>query len=145
MITGQLTARKEITGADVLLRAAVGRGVSVCFAQLAIDEAQQNGCVSTLVVPADFQQRTVPEPPGDGPARHAPRRGVDTDAVERVARELRAAGSGAIFILGGSGLSRDAQHAAGRVAAATGAVLYSETNRTGVRERCRLSPDPAPR
>ncbi len=95
--------------------------------QLAIDEAQQNGCVSTLVVPADFQQRTVPEPPGDEPAHHAPRRGVDTDAVERIARELRAAGSGAVFILGGSGLSRDAQHAAGRVAAATGAVLYSET------------------
>src|SRR5581483_5522023 len=32
MINGQVTTQKETTGADVLLRAAVGRGVSVCFA-----------------------------------------------------------------------------------------------------------------
>jgi acetolactate synthase I/II/III large subunit len=244
MITGQVTTQKETTGADVLLRAAVGRGVSVCFAnpgttemplvtaldrtpglravlglhenvctgaadgyaritghaaltllhlgpglanglanlhnarrarspvvnvvgdhmswhrsfdapltsdiaalartvgahheicdptaiaattQLAIDEAERNGGVSTLVVPADLQQRTAPEPPAGEPAQDAPRRRVDTDAVERVAREVRAAEGPVIFILGGGGLSRAAQHAAGRIAAATGAVLYSET------------------
>src|ERR1051326_9457856 len=32
MITDQLTAQAQSTGAEVLLRAAVGRGVSVCFA-----------------------------------------------------------------------------------------------------------------
>lgn len=95
--------------------------------QLAIDEAERNGRVSTLVVPADLQQRTVPEPLLGEPARDAPRRRVDTDAVERVAREVRAAEGRAVLILGGDGLSRAAQHAAGRVAAATGAVLYSET------------------
>lgn len=99
----------------------------VSTTQLAIDEAQQNGCVSTLVVPADLQQRTIPESPVDEPARDAPRRRVDTNAVERVAREVRAAGSRAVLILGGDGLSRAAQQAAGRVAAATGAGLYSET------------------
>jgi acetolactate synthase I/II/III large subunit len=244
MITGQVTTQKETTGADVLLRAAAGRGVSVCFAnpgttemplvtaldrtpgmravlglhenvctgaadgyaritrraaltllhlgpglanglanlhnarrarspvvnvvgdhmswhrsfdapltsdiaalartvgahheicdptaigsatQLAIDEAHRNGCVSTLVVAADLQQRAAPEPPAGEPARDVPRCRVDTDAVERVAREVRAAEGQVILLLGGDGLSRAAQHAAGRVAAATGAVLYSET------------------
>jgi acetolactate synthase-1/2/3 large subunit len=95
--------------------------------QLAIDEAEGNGCVSTLVVPADFQQRAAPEPPAGQPARDAPRRRVDTDTVERIAREVRAAEGQVVLILGGDGLSRTAQHAAGRIAAATGAVLYSET------------------
>src|SRR6185437_5601353 len=90
-------------------------------------EAERNGRVSTLVVPADLQQRTAPGPPAGEPARDAPRRRVDTDAVERVAREVRAAAGQVIFILGGDGLSRAAQHAAGRAAAAAGAVLYSET------------------
>lgn len=93
----------------------------------AIDEAQQNGGVSTLVVPADLQQRATPEPPDGEPAHDAARGRVDAEAVERVAREVRAAGGPVIVLLGGRGLSRAAQRAAGRVAAATGAVLYSET------------------
>src|SRR5215469_13785557 len=32
MITDQVATQRETTGADVLLRAAAGRGVSVCFA-----------------------------------------------------------------------------------------------------------------
>ena len=99
----------------------------VSTTRFAIDEAERNGGVSTLVVPADLQQRTAPEPPAGEPANDAPRRRVDPDAVERVAREVRAADGPVIFILGGDGLSRAAQHAAGRIAAATGAVLYSET------------------
>lgn len=99
----------------------------VSTTQLAIDDAERNGRISTLVVPADLQQRAVPEPPDHEPARDAPRRRVDTDAVERAAREVRAAEGRAVLILGGDGLSRGAQHAAGRIAAATGAVLYSET------------------
>lgn len=95
--------------------------------QMVIDDAEWNGRVSTLVVPADLQQRTIPEPSGGEPVRDAPRRGVDTDAIERVAREVRAAGSRTVLILGGDGLSRAAQYAAGRIAAATGAAIYSET------------------
>jgi acetolactate synthase I/II/III large subunit len=94
---------------------------------LAIDDAERNGHVATLVMPADMQQRAVPEHLAGLPDLDAPRRCADADAVELVAREVRAAEGQVIFILGGYGLSRAAQDAAGRIAAATGAVLYSET------------------
>src|SRR5438045_2287521 len=152
MITHQVTTQQETTGADVLLRAAAGRGVSVCFANpgttemplvTALDRTpglravlglHENVCTGaaygyariTRHAPLTLLHRG-PEPPGDEAGRDAPRRRVDTDAVERVAREVRAANGQVIFILGGDGLSRAAQHAAGRIAAATGTVLYSET------------------
>jgi len=93
----------------------------------AIDDAHRRPGGATLVVPADLQQRTVEEPPRpDGP-RSLRRCGVDADEIERAAGRLREAGSRAVVLLGGDGLSRAGQHAAGRIAVATGAVLYSET------------------
>jgi acetolactate synthase-1/2/3 large subunit len=92
----------------------------------AIDDAQDNGRVSTLVVPADLQQLAVPEQDGE-PSRYARQRGVDAGTVERVAREMRAAGPNGVLILGGGALSRAGQRAAGRISLATGAAVYSET------------------
>ncbi|HZR50557.1 MAG TPA: acetolactate synthase large subunit [Streptosporangiaceae bacterium] len=85
-------------------------------------------CVSTVVVPADFQRAVAPEiyperrvPPVPGPS-HVPEAQVETAAAA-----LRQAGTHAVLILGGNGLGRAGQAAAGRIAAATGARLYSET------------------
>lgn len=108
----------------------------------AIDDACRRPGVATLVVPADLQQQSVAEVSHAGPLRagpsHAgpspqeepralPRRGVDDAGIERAARRLRDAGPGAVLLLGGDGLSRAGQQAAGRIAAVTGAILYSET------------------
>jgi acetolactate synthase I/II/III large subunit len=123
-LTSDIAALAQTVGVHYEIYDATG---IVSTTQLAIDDAQRSRRVSTLVVPADLQQQAVAEPPAGAPARPAARRRVDTDAVERVAREVRAAGSRAALILGGDGLSRAAQHAAGRVAAATGAARYSET------------------
>jgi acetolactate synthase-1/2/3 large subunit len=93
----------------------------------AIDDAHGRRGVSTLIVPADLQQRTAQEPPPDERPRVVDRPGVDAEAVEQAARRLRAAGPRGILLLGGDGLSRPAQRAAGRIEAATGARLYGET------------------
>ncbi len=123
-LTSDITALARTVGAHYEIRDPTA---IVSATKLAIDDAQRSGRVSTLVVPADLQQQTVAEPSARSRSRQSPRRHVDTGAVERVAREVRAAGSRAVMILGGDGLSRAAQYAAGRVAAATGAALYSET------------------
>ncbi|MGP3962977.1 acetolactate synthase large subunit [Nonomuraea sp. 3N208] len=93
----------------------------------AIDDAHERLGVSTLVVPADLQQLAAQEPPQEESPRAAPRPGVDEEAVEQAAHRLRAAGSRGVLLLGGEGLSRLGQYTAGRIAAATGARLYSET------------------
>lgn len=95
--------------------------------RLAIDDAHERLGVSTLVVPADLQQLTAQEPPLEGSPCAAPRPGVGGEDVEQAAHRLRAAGSRGVLLLGGAGLSRRGQSAAGRIAAATGARLYSET------------------
>jgi len=84
--------------------------------------------VASVVVPADFQRAVAPE---IFPERHIPRvpgpRLVLEVEVEAAAAALRRAGTHAVLVLGGNGLSRAGQVAAGRIAAATGARLYSET------------------
>ncbi|GAQ59795.1 acetolactate synthase large subunit [Streptomyces scabiei] len=84
------------------------------------------GCGATLIAPADFQQ-TVLTAPVDvhlpGPRR---RREAAADVIDPIAGRLRA-GTRAVLLLGGTALSRRGQRAAARIAAATGATLYSET------------------
>jgi acetolactate synthase I/II/III large subunit len=81
------------------------------------------GQVATLILPADVSW-------GDGgqpaalPERHAPPV-ADADAIEAVARVLRGRGSTAI-LLGGRALREPGLVAASKIAAATGARLYSE-------------------
>ncbi len=93
----------------------------------AIDDAEQRPGVVTLIVPADLQQQRVQGPDDSEGPRPLSRPSVDAEEVERAAYRLREAGTGAMLLLGGAGLSRRGQQAAGRIAAATGAILYSET------------------
>jgi acetolactate synthase-1/2/3 large subunit len=85
------------------------------------------GCGATLIVPVDFQQQVVTETPADTSPRTAPAPAhVDADVVERLAKRLRG-GSRAVLLLGAGALTERGQRAAERIAAVTGATLYSET------------------
>ncbi len=83
------------------------------------------GVVSTLVVPVDFQQLPAPQQHRKAsPSR--PDSSLDPQRLAEVERVLRAGGK-TVFLLGDTALSARGQTAAGRIAAATGALLYSET------------------
>jgi acetolactate synthase I/II/III large subunit len=93
----------------------------------AIDGAADRPGVSSLVVPVDLLEEAAPEvPPAQASRQHA-RPSADGDRVEQTARRLRDAGPRAVLLLGGNALTRRGQCAAGKIAAATGAALYSET------------------
>jgi acetolactate synthase-1/2/3 large subunit len=83
------------------------------------------GQVATLVVPVDFQQLAAPAQVRRASAA-APARRVD-DARVSEARRVLQSGRKAVILLGDRALSERGQVAAGRIAAATGARLYSET------------------
>lgn len=93
----------------------------------AIDDAAGRRGVSTLVVPADFLEEPAPEVPAAAAPRQPAHPGADGERIEQTARRLRDAGSRAVLLLGGAALTRRGQRAAGDIAAATGAALYSET------------------
>lgn len=102
-------------------RASIGEAT-----RTAIDDAHRLLGVSTVIVPADHQQHRAPNQlaaPASTPSRGC----VGGDTVKDVAARLHAAGSHAVLLLGGNALTRAGQEAAGRVAAATGLALYSET------------------
>ncbi len=83
------------------------------------------GQVATLVVPVDFQQLPAPRQEQPGVA-HSAVTSVDAERVDAV-RQLLASGRPAVLLLGDRALSERGQIAAGRIAAATGARLFSET------------------
>ncbi|MCW5660344.1 MAG: acetolactate synthase large subunit [Burkholderiaceae bacterium] len=83
------------------------------------------GQVATLVVPVDFQQGSAPVQARRG-AEPAALRTVDAARVAEAHRALRS-GRKAVILLGDRALSERGQVAAGHIAAATGARLYSET------------------
>jgi acetolactate synthase-1/2/3 large subunit len=92
-----------------------------------VTRATQRLGVASLVVPADLQQAVRTEEPS-GPAPVVRRTSqVPGDRVREVAGLLAEQGKAAVLLLGGTVLSRAAQLAAGRIAAATGATLYGET------------------
>jgi acetolactate synthase-1/2/3 large subunit len=94
----------------------------------AIVESTRTGVISTVIVPADHQQQQVsaPQQQHGVPAVRARSR-VPAARIDAIA-ELVGAGAGSVvLLLGASALSRRGQDAAGRIAAKTGAVLYSET------------------
>ncbi len=97
----------------------------------AIDDAHRALGVSTLIVPADYQQeRAAQLPAREQHPETADRYGrarVGSDRIKEVAARLRDAGSRATLLLGGNGLTRAGQQAAGRIAASLGVALYSET------------------
>jgi len=83
------------------------------------------GQVATLVVPVDFQQLPAPRQARRDAVQLVTRR-VD-DARVSEARRVLQAGRPVVILLGDRALSERGQLAAGRIAAATGARLYSET------------------
>ncbi len=92
----------------------------------AMQAAQQApGQVATLVVPVDFQQLAAPQQTPVHATTPTQLR-VDEERLEAT-RHLLASGRRAVLLLGDRALSERGQIAAGRIAAATGARLFSET------------------
>lgn len=83
------------------------------------------GCVSTLVLPVDFQQLPAPRQVKRVPTPLPPPT-FSESRMDDVARALRRKGK-VVFLLGDRALSQRGHAAAGRIAAVTGARLYSET------------------
>ena len=105
--------RRSLSPADVAADAAE-----------AVAEAARRG-IATLVLPADVSWEDGAEPVDPRPVRPAPR--VAPSVVDDVAAVLHS-GEPAVLFLGGDVVgSEEALLAAGRVAAATGARLVSET------------------
>jgi len=93
----------------------------------ALDGAHRRLGVATVVVPADHQLELAPEEHGADAGQPVSRPVVGSEQVKEVATRLRDAGARAVLLLGGNALSRAGQQAAGRLAAHTGATVYSET------------------
>jgi acetolactate synthase-1/2/3 large subunit len=83
------------------------------------------GCVATLVLPVDFQQLPAPQQIKRALAA-LPAPTFDQARVDAVLHSLRGQAK-VVFLLGDRALSQRGHVAAGRIAAATGARLYSET------------------
>jgi len=93
----------------------------------AVASATHRPGVASLVVPADLQQATWTGDPLDPDPVTCPPALVPDDRVAEVAEIVEKHGRDVVLLLGGPALSRTAQLAAGRVAAATGATLLAET------------------
>jgi acetolactate synthase-1/2/3 large subunit len=92
----------------------------------AIEGAHRLQGISTIIVPADHQQHNAVVPPTE-PATITTRAHVPDDRLNKVAHQIRDAGSRPVILLGGNALSRSAQQAAWRIASSTGARLFCET------------------
>jgi len=84
------------------------------------------GGVSTLIVPADCAWGEAPGDAPGPPPPAAPRAPADDAAVAAAERALADPG-GAVLLLGGEALGERGVRAAGRIAAATGCTVLSET------------------
>ena len=126
-LTSDIAALAATVGST---RTVSGRADVDADTQSAIDDANNRPGVSTLIVPADYQQDlAAAASPASKPAsrsgRLRPR--VDSSRVKEVAARIRTAGASTVLLLGGNALTRAGQQAAGRIAARTGAALFSET------------------
>lgn len=108
-----------------------GRDGIAAVTRAAIDDAHARPGVSTLIVPADYQQDLAV---ADSQAAESAvelsrflRPRVDSDRVKAVASRMRTAGASTALLLGGNALTKAGQQAAGRIAAHTGATLFSQT------------------
>ena len=131
-LTSDITALASTVGC---VRTVRDRAEISAVTQGAIDDAHRTLGVSTLIVPSDFQQERSTRAPAreqdldqEPETADRPRRTrVGSDRVKDVAARLRDAGPRATLLLGGNGLTRPGQEAAGRIAASLGTALYSET------------------
>ncbi|OLE23594.1 MAG: acetolactate synthase [Catenulispora sp. 13_1_20CM_3_70_7] len=104
-----------------------GRDTVDAATRAAIDDAHSRPGVSTLIVPADYQQDRAPASGSATESSSRRRVRVESSWVKEVAVRMRTAGASTVLLLGGNALTRAGQHAAGRIAAHTGATLFSET------------------
>jgi acetolactate synthase-1/2/3 large subunit len=102
-----------------------GRADVADVTRRAIDQAHDELSVSTVIVPADYQQDRAPKSLIESPKLPS-RATVGSDRVKQVATRLRNARR-TVLLLGGNALSCTGQRAAGRIAAGIDATLYSET------------------
>jgi len=91
-----------------------------CVAQAMVG----NGQIATLAIPADtaWDEAGGPAAPPERPSLNVP----DGQTVSTVAAALRAA-KAPMILLGSTGVMEQGLHAAGRIAAATGCALHTET------------------
>ena len=88
------------------------------------DSLSHNGSISTFVVPADHAWTDIDETLSELP--DAPLTTASDTTISEIAVQLQSASSSCLF-LGGRTLREDALHQAGRIAAATGCRLVTET------------------
>jgi acetolactate synthase-1/2/3 large subunit len=93
----------------------------------AVHESARRGKVTTLIVSADHQQAVWSEPSAEARIVEREQLRVPPQRIAELSRLIEAGGERVVLLLGGNALSRRAQEAAGRIAARTGATLYSET------------------
>lgn len=106
--------------------AASGAGLAQLTARAVAAATTAPGRGATLIAPADFQQEVLTAPVDVDLPGTRDRREVAADVIDSIAKRLRA-GERAVLLLGGAALDEHGQRAAARIAAATGAVLCSET------------------
>ncbi|MGJ7530632.1 acetolactate synthase large subunit [Variovorax sp. GB1P17] len=112
---------------SVWLRTVAGPNAMATDVRAAIAAAQAGpGGVATLVVPVDFQQAACPPMESVAPASVPPLKQVPAERIDALVRALRE-GERCMFLIGGEALAERGQRAAARIAAATGAGLFSET------------------
>ena len=88
------------------------------------DSLKHNGSISTFVVPADHAWTDIDETLSE--LSDAPLTTVSDTTISEIAAQLQSASNSCLF-LGGRTLREDALHQAGRIAAATGCRLVTET------------------
>jgi len=127
-LTSDIAALAATVGST---RTVSGRDDVDAATRAAIDEAHARPGVSTLIVPADHQQERAAAGTATAPSaaesRGRRRTRVDSSRVKEVAARIRTTGASTVLLLGGGALTRAGQQAAGRIAAHTGATLFSET------------------
>ena len=87
----------------------------------------RRGQVASLILPADAAWNDLSAPPAPSTAQPAPLPVVDAPVAEAAARALLDAGSRGAILMGGRTPRADALAAAGRIAQATGASVFTGT------------------
>jgi len=100
------------------------RGLAQTGLDALTDSLKHNGSISTFVVPADHAWTDIDETLSE--LSDAPLTTVSDTTISEIAAQLQSASNSCLF-LGGRTLREDALHQAGRIAAATGCRLVTET------------------
>jgi len=140
----------DIQGLAQPMSAWVGRAETAAdvrrVTEQAIVEAWRNSNVASMILPADAAWGAVDAAPA-GPVSLPARRQVPAESIEAAARALHRAGQRddrTVLILSGRALHGAALEAAGRIAAHTDAMLFSQQSARHERGQGRVSIRPIP-